>query len=201
MENNHYDFIEIGTSDFDTFIQNDKYKDCKGISIEPVKTYIDKLPDRKNITKLQRAISNTNGTCDVYYVLEEKFSKYGLESWAKGCNSINSYHPTVENWLIRNDFDPKEVFSKDTIKMCTLTDIINEFKITSLDTLKIDTEGHDTVILNHYFDNCKVLAKNIQFECNQLSSILHVQNVLNKALKLGYKIIKYDPNTDCVLSK
>lgn len=48
----HYDFIEIGTSDFDTYIQDKKYINCKGLSIEPVKYYLNKLPNRKISLKL-----------------------------------------------------------------------------------------------------------------------------------------------------
>lgn len=38
-----YDFIEIGTYDFDTLIR---------ISIEPVKMYLDNLSNKNNIKKL-----------------------------------------------------------------------------------------------------------------------------------------------------
>ena len=62
-----YDFIEIGTSNFDTFIQkaNDKKK---GISVDAVKYYIDCLPDKKNVLKLNVGISNVNSVLDVYYI-------------------------------------------------------------------------------------------------------------------------------------
>ena len=44
MYNNtkHYDFIEIGTSDFDTLIETSN-NDTVGISIEPIKYYLDNL--------------------------------------------------------------------------------------------------------------------------------------------------------------
>lgn len=196
---NHYDFIEIGTSDFDTFIQDEKMKDLKGLSIEPVKYYLDKLPERKNIIKINAGISDKSGTCDVYYVPEDKFKQYGLESWAKGCNSINKYHPTVENWLISQKHDLKEAFCKNTVPVYTLKEIIEMYKITSIDKLKIDVEGHDTVILKHYFNNCNILAKEIQFETNELSTISEIENVIYKAFTLGYKLEKL--GGDCVLKR
>jgi hypothetical protein len=56
----HYDFIEIGTSCFDTLIE--KSSDVKvGISIEPIKYYCDKLPNKKNVIKLNKGISDQNG--------------------------------------------------------------------------------------------------------------------------------------------
>jgi hypothetical protein len=45
-----YDFIEIGTSDFDTEIEK---KDNKiGISIEPIKYYLDRVTNKPNCIKL-----------------------------------------------------------------------------------------------------------------------------------------------------
>ena len=41
-----YDFVEIGTSDFNTLLQSSK--DQRGLSIEPLKIYLDKLPNKKN---------------------------------------------------------------------------------------------------------------------------------------------------------
>lgn len=99
------DFIEIGTSDFDTEIQKNNNK--TGLSIEPIKYYLDRLPDKKNIKKINVAISDYNGNADVYYVTPENISKYSLPCWVRGCNSINSYHKTVSDLCnkknIKND--------------------------------------------------------------------------------------------------
>ena len=64
-----YDFIEIGTSDFDTEIQKNDNK-C-GVSIEPIKYYLDKLPNKENCIKLNMGISNYNGKCVVNYLSEK----------------------------------------------------------------------------------------------------------------------------------
>lgn len=45
-----YDFIEIGTSNFDTLIQSAD-DNAKGISVDAVKYYIDNLPDKLNCKK------------------------------------------------------------------------------------------------------------------------------------------------------
>lgn len=64
-----YDFIEIGTSDFDTEIQ--KHPEKRGISIEPVKYYLDRLPESRTCKKLNMGISNYTGTGKVNYLSEE----------------------------------------------------------------------------------------------------------------------------------
>ena len=60
------DFIEIGTSDFETEIQK---KDTKiGLSIDAVKYYIDKLPNKNGCIKINNAISNFNGEITINYI-------------------------------------------------------------------------------------------------------------------------------------
>jgi hypothetical protein len=45
----YLDYIEIGTSDFDTLVQS---TNLKGISIDPLSIYLDNLPNKNNNTKL-----------------------------------------------------------------------------------------------------------------------------------------------------
>ena len=47
----NYDFIEVGTSDFDTLIQ-DATDNCIGLCIEPIKFYLDRLPNKPNVKKI-----------------------------------------------------------------------------------------------------------------------------------------------------
>lgn len=89
-----YDFLEIGTSDFDTEIQ--KKDDKIGISIEPIEYYLNRLPEKKGCIKLNMGVSDYNGTCVVNYLSEETIRAHGFPSWVRGCNSINSFHKTVE---------------------------------------------------------------------------------------------------------
>ena len=44
-EETHYDFIEIGTSDFDTLLMQNPNQ--RGISIEPIEVYFNALPEPK----------------------------------------------------------------------------------------------------------------------------------------------------------
>ena len=44
----NYNFIEIGTADFDTVIEH-ATDNIVGLTIEPIKYYIDKLPLKKNV--------------------------------------------------------------------------------------------------------------------------------------------------------
>lgn len=183
----HYDFIEVGTSDFRTLIQTCNDKEI-GLSIEPIQMYLDGLPDKPNVTKVNCAISNINGTIDVYYVKPEDIVKYNLPNWVRGCNSINKPHPTVLN-LLGDKHD--SVITKEVVQVINWARLVDIYKIESIKYLKIDTEGHDGLILDDYYNTClnntKLLANTIIFENNILADVELNNSVINKFINLGYK--------------
>ena len=67
MNHIHYDFIEIGTSDFHTLIESATDKTI-GLSIEPIKTYLDRLPNKENVLKVQAAVSDSDSTIEIYHI-------------------------------------------------------------------------------------------------------------------------------------
>ena len=46
-----YDFIEVGTSDFHTLIQECS-DESVGLSVEPISKYLDRLPNKPNVSKV-----------------------------------------------------------------------------------------------------------------------------------------------------
>jgi len=95
----NYNFIEIGTSDFRTLADRMK---GPGISVEPIRKYLYRLPEKEDCFKVTAAISNYNGFIDVHYLTEEKINELGLPNWAKGCNSVNGPHKTIQKLLGRS---------------------------------------------------------------------------------------------------
>jgi FkbM family methyltransferase len=150
--------------------------------------YLDSLPDKSNVTKVNCAISNINGTIDVYYVKPEDIIKYNLPNWVRGCNSINKPHPTVLN-LLGDKHD--SVITKEVVQVINWSRLVDIYKIESIKYLKIDTEGHDGLILDDYYNTClsnvELLANTIIFENNILADIELNNSVINKFLNLGYK--------------
>src|SRR5437660_342649 len=127
MDATFFDFIEIGTSDFNTLIQSSE--DERGLSIEPIKTYLDRLPDKKNVQKLNIAISNKLGTCKVYYMSEEDIVKHNFPDAARGCNSIDSYHKSILRDVLFKKLDPSEIFKYDEVPVKPLFNIYKEHNI------------------------------------------------------------------------
>ena len=191
-----YDFIEIGTSDFETEIEK---KDNKvGISVEPIQYYLDRIPDKKNCIKLNIGISNYNGTCIVNYLSEETMQKYNFPSWVRGCNSINSYHTQVSDLCKKKGINIETISEKQSIGVMTLHQLMENMCVSGVYFLKIDTEGHDTVILKKFHEdiqNTMMLPHVIQFESNVLSSVKDVDHIIHAFSQKGYDLIQRTVDT------
>jgi len=187
-----YDFIEIGTSDFDTELQK---KDAKvGISIEPIQYYLDRLPKKDKCIQLNLGISDYNGTCTVNYLSEQTIQEYGFPEWVRGCNSINSYHKTVTKLCLQRGIDIETISKKDSVGVSTLYTLMNNLSIGGVYFLKIDTEGHDTIILNKFYEefqavqNRSYLPHTIQFESNVLSTSESISHIIKLFISIGYEV-------------
>ena len=194
----HFAFLEIGTSDFDTIMENVS-DDVVGISVEPVKYYLDELPNKSNVLKINCAISDYDGEIQVYYVKEDLIKKHNL-SWAvRGMNSVGKPHPTVHKLLLDKQLDPNEIVTIDTVPVKTVKTLLEENNVQSIGFLKIDTEGHDCMILNNYIDYCvdhlHLLADKIEFETNDLSQRSDIESTIKRLEKMNYKMLKSDENT------
>jgi hypothetical protein len=182
----HYNFIEIGTSDFETIIQNANDL-VVGASIEPIKFYLDKLPSPKNVKKLNCAVSldNTNRMSKVYYVTPEDIERNKLPSWLRGCNSVDDYHYQHEKLNI------KHLVKIDQIEQVPIISLFARLDVSSLDFLKIDVEGGDCKLLKHLYPALDVYKpKNIHFEANPvLTHPLEIEEILKIYVDFGYTIV------------
>lgn len=183
----NYDFIEIGTSNFDTLIQN--ASDEIGISVEPVKYYIDNLQNKPNVKKYNLGISDTNTFMDVYYIPEEIIIINKLQNWFKGCNCINNYHP------LHVKHNLQKYVVKEKVKVITCYELFYQNKVKKLKYLKIDTEGHDMIILDSLLSYLKYLPPSfypdkILFETNENSEKSVVDNIIILYNDIGYIVEK-----------
>lgn len=181
-----FDIVEIGTSDFRT-----EAGKTNGLFIEPVKEYFDRLPEciKENI-----AISNKKGKIKVYYIPSETITKKGLPNWVRGCNSIDNPHPTLINMglsdhIINHEINVERIF-----------DVLEKHKVTFIKFLKIDTEGHDTVILDDFLDTCDIRPLKIQFEANELNDKSNVESCVKRLTDMGYVCKTVKSDMVCVLS-
>ena len=180
------DIVEIGTSDFNT-----EAGKLNGLFVEPVREHFDRLPQCR---KENVAVSNRSGIIHIYYIPTETIEKEGLPNWVRGCNSIGEPHETIVNqgWA--------KYLRCDIVPLVRIKTLIDKYEITDIDFLKIDTEGHDCVILNDFLDTCDIKPSKIQFEANILSDEKEVNKLIDRLKKHGYNCSKLKFDVVCFLS-
>lgn len=187
-----YDFVEIGTSDFDALIQS-ATNPTRGISIEPIQYYLDRLPSPAGVIKLCCAISTTDrpAMLEMYYVPDDVIQRHQLPEWLRGCNSIGNFH------LQHTKLGIEHLVLITHVPAYPLTRILEQHQVTELEVLKIDTEGQDADILLNFADRFVVRPQKIIFESNELSDANKVKLVVDRYASLGYRATH--TGTDTVL--
>jgi hypothetical protein len=192
-----YNFIEIGTSDFHTLLQTTE--GLIGLSIDPIKIYLNNLPNNPHVIKLNCAISNRDGVADVFWLDPKDIEEYNLSWYLRGCNSIIKPHILTTKELEEKKLE--FLIKQTTCEMITWKTLIERYDVRELDTLKIDTEGHDCVIINDIIDNDGgVLPKKIFFEGNELTNPEFIKRTINRLETLGYTLI-YKDDCDITLER
>lgn len=165
--------VEIGVCDFETQAGMED-----GLFIEPVRHYFDKLPDCR---KEQAAVSNYTGFIDIFYVDPVEIVARRLPDWMKGCNSVGRPH-------IQHAALPPEIVRVDRVPVFPLKTLLQKHGITQIDTLKIDTEGHDAIILHDFLDTCLIRPTTILFENNGLVPAADVDLISRRLRAVGYQV-------------
>lgn len=186
----HYDFIEIGTSDFDTEIQRARMYD-RGISIDPILYYLNRLPNKNFIHKVLAAVSDKDDVVKTYYIPEETIQKYNWPWWLRGCNSIHKYNETGLEYITKQKLNPEDIFVENTVNQYSIKTLFEMYQVSSINFLKLDTEGHDDIIINNYLDwaeTTQVFAKEVMFEIS-LANKEVTDNTVQRFIRHGYQVI------------
>ncbi len=197
-----YDFVEIGTSDFETLVEQ-AAPDERGLCIEPVRYYLDRLQTRPHVQKVCAAISSEDAEqVAVYSISEETMRRLQLPFWVRGCNSMGKPHPTVEKLLTKSQVDDgvgkfqdkSSAWTIEHVPQISFRTLARQFNIGQVVHLKIDTEGHDCVILQDVAraiedDTLSFRPPNkITFETNILSSPQAQAEVISRFSQFGYRV-------------
>jgi hypothetical protein len=181
-----YDYIEIGTSNFETLVET-LGVDKRGISIEPINYYLDDLPIKDNNTKLNIAISDVSKKSKIYLVEKKEIEERGLPNWIKGCNSIEIPHQSVLRYLEDNNL--LDIYSSYEIDVMSFVDFSKKFNVGGIKYLKIDTEGHDFIIIKNIIES-DVRPRKIRFEANSLYKESDILEIIEFLEKNNYKLIQ-----------
>ena len=183
-----YDFVEIGTCDYHTLLESCS-NETKGISIEPIKIYLDRLPNRDNVIKGNYAVSSHDEEVDLFYVSPEIQNTHNL-SFTKGWGTVKTPHRghgTNATKLVEDG-----VLLKTKIQAITWKTLCEKYTVESVDYVKIDTEGHDCIVVNSILDYTDIpYPLKISFEkthCSENDLIVTV----NRLIKVGYILTEYN---------
>jgi hypothetical protein len=195
-----YRFVEIGCCDFNT--QCDTLSDeALGLCVDPIKYYLDNLPVQTNLFKDNSAISNKKQTVTLYHIPEATIKTYQLPIWLKGCNRIESMHPTAVKELRARNL-PLDLIKTDIIITKTYEDLVLQYNCEDIDYLKIDTEGNEPAIIDSLYDfykknNSPKYNKpqkiNIEAFTGILVSESDIETAKNQLFDLGYIIAEINP--------
>ena len=189
-----FDFVEIGTSDFDTEVElaNDY---TLGLSVEPLADYYNRLSSKARCVKENAAISDTAGTLPMYYVPPEIVKKLDLPLWITGSNALGEPHKLVLEELNKRGL-PENLFEQVQVPVLTFGQLMEKHKVEGIKYLKIDTEGHDPIVLESMISYCdqhpQVYPTRIQFESNELSDAGREKRVIQSLEERGYKDVTED---------
>jgi FkbM family methyltransferase len=177
-----YDFVEIGTCDYHTLLEG-CHPSQTGLSVEPIKTYLDRLPDKPNVTKVNVAISSENKTVDLFWVEPHNQDKYNL-SFTKGWGTILKPHRGHSEAQMMLDTG---MLTNHRIEAITWTTLAERYQIETVDLVKIDTEGHDCVVVNSILDSA-VHPHRMEFETTHCPPD-ELEQTFTRLQLLGYKLI------------
>merc|ERR1719171_2751413 len=94
----HLDFLEIGTSDFDTLahLYTETAQNASGLSVEPVVTYLRRLPRGGKSSLVLAAVGERDGWAPVFSVNMDSEIGSSLPWWLRGCSHVGSPHYQVQ---------------------------------------------------------------------------------------------------------
>lgn len=195
-----YDFVEIGTSNFETLIEK-AGPETVGISIEPLKHYLEQLPNKPRVIKLNAAVigEGVRGYTEIFYVPEHLVDSLKLPHWLKGCNSMGDYH------IEHHKLGVTHLVERYKIDTIPISELFEEYDIEEPEMLKIDTEGADVDILMGFVKYLNTAHKNkrprnIIFESNLLVSRGRVDQLIDQLANFKYKVMYSHHDTHVVLT-
>jgi len=191
----YYDFIEIGTCDFDAIILEDN--PGKGISVEALPHYFNSLPDVKGVKKINAAISDCDCKIDVHWVTPETIKKYNLPDWVRGSNTVNKPHQIVKEQMELQNLKVsyEEIATITEVPGMTWKRLVKENNVKRVKLIKLDTEGHEHIIMRDILNDLKerpmFRPQEIYFENNRLANHTAISELVQGFENLGYV---FEPN-------
>lgn len=192
-----FDFVEIGTSDYETLIETAS-NTSRGLSVEPLQLYIDRLPNRPHVSKVTAAIVDDSGgdkDIAVYWVDPEDIDKHHMFPQARGCNSVGAPHAIHRDLMASGQGD---LVMTARVPLLSIQELFSRYGVRSVDYLKVDTEGYDTRILSGLMRHCDAQQRpscwprTIHFESNWITPKADRVRTVAELKSRGYLLLFED---------
>ena len=157
------DYLEIGTSDFDTLVQTAHAMNTlaaaapsaagenpaisapfMGISVEPVHHYVSKLPSSEHLATIEAALGSRSGYLGVY-----AFNPLHLGADVnklRGCSAVDSVHTAAKTVLSRSPHTSTLIVERYVTPVLTVGELYAKTGLRRPLYMKIDAEGLDFTI-------------------------------------------------------
>lgn len=168
-------FLQIGANDgadCDFLSEKIRRSNWKGLLLEPhpntFKRLLNTYRECANVRCLNVAISSEDGEKELFYLCDNSL--------------VASFDPDhVEK------FSSSEELQSTVVRCCSMSTLLKEYPLPSIDLLAIDTEGHDSIIIESInFEDIPVDV--ILFESLHLSSSQR-DSCENKLRDAGYRLV------------
>jgi FkbM family methyltransferase len=185
----------------DGYILDKLREDDNAIFIEPIKELFEtlvtnhkKYKPKNKYNFINKACSNINGTLDLYIPnidffsidVEPKYIQMRLPQWTDQLVSVLPNH--VKDHHI--NLDTRKV----SVECVTLDRIIDEYKISSIDILHIDTEGHDYEVIDGInLENVKpntIVFENKHMDGTNSPLGKKYESIINYLVGFGYRKLR-----------
>jgi FkbM family methyltransferase len=182
-------FVQIGANDgisadpIRTFVTRNE---VAGLVVEPLRDIFEKLVfnyrDFPKIKPINVALHQSAKSVELHRVDPSKGAY--LEGWVQGIASLKADHHTLSR-------TPGNVMVAETVPCVTLTQLLDENRVTHLDLLQIDTEGYDGEIIR-MIDFSRTRPAIIRFEHglpDSIMSLAEFKECVTLLIDQGYYIV------------
>jgi hypothetical protein len=192
----YYDFVEIGTSGFDTLIEQASDWHV-GLSVEVLKDLQDTLPDRAGVIKVNAAIGDEAGWKDIYFFPKAFLEQSGYDLKGEnnsifGVASLDAPNPLQPlRCLVEGRFVTEDIsMQRQMVRMRPVGQLLAEYGVAAIGLLKTDTEGYDVRILKAAISYCAArmvaLPRYIDFENNL--NVPASYELIDTLISNGYRV-------------
>ena len=131
---------------------------------------------------------------NMYYIPENIIKENNLPEWFKGCNTIGDYHP------LHKKHNVEKFVKVESVELISVSRLFYSNNVRGLEYMKIDTEGHDCIILKGLYEYLRYLPDNfhpreIKFESNEHTNPENIDKIISLYESFDYYLVSRDYDT------